>query len=280
MRRIASGRLVPRNCSCPSAMETRADLKGVKSQVQNLVEELHGTCVNTQREATLQLRLLAKHNMNNRIVIANCGAISFLVGLLSSTDKRVQENAVTALLNLSINNDNEIRIATAAKAIESVVHVLENGSDEVKENSAATLFSLSMTWENKVRIGRSKAIRPLVELLGNGSLRGEKRCSYSIYLVEFVMNPEAGIVYQTIAVLAAFCTSHEGRIAIVEEGGVPVLVEVLKLGSERGKENAAAALLQLCTSSDEQCSMVVDKGVVPSLVAMSQSGTPRAKENV
>ncbi|KAK4422488.1 U-box domain-containing protein 2 [Sesamum alatum] len=52
-------------------------------------------------------------------------------------------------------------------------------------------------------------------------------------------------------------------MAIGQEGGIPVLVEVVELGSGRGKENAAAALLQLCTNSNQLCNMVLQEGVVP-----------------
>ncbi|CAL5366807.1 unnamed protein product [Camellia sinensis] len=55
------------------------------------------------------------------------------------------------------------------------------------------------------------------------------------------------------------------------------MVEVVELGSARGKENAAAALLKLCTHTNRFCSMVLHEAVPP-LVALSQSGTPRAKE--
>ncbi|KAL4369879.1 hypothetical protein AHAS_Ahas06G0009900 [Arachis hypogaea] len=54
------------------------------------------------------------------------------------------------------------------------------------------------------------------------------------------------------------------------QGGIPLLVEVVELGSTRGKENAAAALLHL--------NMVLQEGAVPPLVALSPSGTARAKE--
>ncbi|KAI7993133.1 U-box domain-containing protein 4 [Camellia lanceoleosa] len=92
------------------------------------------------------------------------------------------------------------------------------------------------------------------------------------------MEPAAGMVDQAVAVLANLATIQEGRIAIGQEGGIPVLVEVVELGSARGKENAAAALLQLCTHSNRFCSMVLQEGAVPPLVALSQSGTPQAKE--
>ncbi|XP_010942967.1 U-box domain-containing protein 4 isoform X1 [Elaeis guineensis] len=279
-----------------SSMDSRPDLSGVETQVRKLIGDLKSDSVDVQRSATEELRLLAKHNMENRIVIANCGAISSLVDLLRSTDPKTQENAVTALLNLSINDNNKTAIANAG-AIDPLIHVLETGNPEARENSAATLFSLSVIEESKVRIGRSGAIKPLVELLGNGTPRGKKDAATALFnlsifhehkgrivqagavkhLVE-LMDPAAGMVDKAVAVLANLATIPEGRAAIGHSGGIPVLVEVVELGSARGKENAAAALLQLCTNSNRFCTQVLQEGAVPPLVALSQSGTPRAKE--
>ncbi|KAK8717455.1 hypothetical protein V6N13_044724 [Hibiscus sabdariffa] len=293
--RRPSERFIPRIVSSPG-VENRADLSGIETQVKKLVEDLKSTLVDNQREATAQLRLLAKHNMDNRIIIANCGSITLLVDLLRSPDTKTQENAVTALLNLSINDNNKTAIADA-NAIEPLIHVLETGSPEAKENSAATLFSLSVIEDNKVKIGRSGAVKPLVDLLGNGTPRGKKDAATALFNLSIfhenkarivqagavrhlvdLMDPAAGMVDKAVAVLANLATIPEGRNAIGQEGGIPVLVEVVELGSARGKENAAAALLQLCTTSGRFCSMVLQEGAVPPLVALSQSGTPRARE--
>lgn len=279
-----------------SVTEARPDLTELETQVKKLVNDLSNTSIDTVRNATGELRLLARHNMDNRIVIANCGAITLLIGLLYSPDQKVQENAVTALLNLSINDINKAAIANA-DAIEPLIHVLETGSSEAKENSAATLFSLSVIEDNKIRIGRSGAIGPLVDLLGHGTPRGKKDAATALfnlsifhenkarivqagavrYLVE-LMDPAGGMVDKAVAVLSNLATLPEGRAAIGQEGGIPMLVEVVELGSARGKENAAAALLQLCTNSSRFCNIVLQEGAVPPLVALSQSGTPRAKE--
>ncbi|XP_020573975.1 U-box domain-containing protein 4-like [Phalaenopsis equestris] len=293
--RRPSDRFNPKTISSPS-VDTKPDLSGVETEVRKLVADLRSESVDTRRSATEDLRLLAKHNMENRIVIANCGAIPLLVVLLNSTDPKTQANAVTALLNLSINDNNKIAIANA-DAIDPLVHVLETGNSEWKENSAARLFSLSVIEEYKVRIGRSGAIKPLVALLGNGSRRGKKDAATALfnlstfhenkarivqagavrYLVD-LMDPAAGMVDKAVAVLANLATIPEGRTAIGREHGIPVLVEVVELGSARGKENAASALLQLCTNSNRFCSTVLQEGAVPPLVALSQSGTPRARE--
>ncbi|KAG8086631.1 hypothetical protein GUJ93_ZPchr0010g10732 [Zizania palustris] len=295
VRRQPSDRGFPRIISS-SSMDTRSDLSAIENQVRKLIDDLRSDSVDVQRSASSEIRLLAKHNMENRIVIANCGAINLLVGLLHSPDAKIQEHAVTALLNLSINDNNKIAIANA-DAVDPLIHVLETGNPEAKENSAATLFSLSVIEENKVRIGRSGAIKPLVDLLGNGTPRGKKDASTALFnlsilhenkarivqadavrhLVE-LMDPAAGMVDKAVAVLANLATIPEGRTSIGQARGIPALVEVVELGSARGKENAAAALLQLCTNSSRFCSIVLQEGAVPPLVALSQSGTPRARE--
>ncbi|XP_008807731.2 U-box domain-containing protein 3 [Phoenix dactylifera] len=266
------------------------------SHVQKLIEDLKSQAPEVQTAAASELRLLAKHNMENRVLIAKYGAIPPLVSLLYSKVKRVQEIAVTALLNLSLNDNNKVSIAEAG-AIEPLIYVLECGSTEAKENSAAALFSLSILEDYKVKIGRSGAIKALVNLLGSGSLRGKKDAATALfnlsifhenkarivqagavrYLVE-LMDPSTGMADKSVALLANLSTVPEGRLAVSQEGGIPLLVEIVETGSQRGKENAASALLQLCLHSHKFCSLVLQEGAVPPLIALSQFGTPRAKE--
>uniref|UniRef100_A0A0C9S3F4 RING-type E3 ubiquitin transferase n=1 Tax=Wollemia nobilis TaxID=56998 RepID=A0A0C9S3F4_9CONI len=279
-----------------STSDTSDDGPGIILKVEKLVDDLQSNIIEVQRAAAAELRLLAKYNMENRIIIANCRAIRPLVALLHCSDFETQENAVTALLNLSINDNNKIDIV-AAGAIDPLIYVLKTGSPEARENAAATLFSLSVMEENKIIIGQSGAIPPLVDLLRDGTPRGKKDAATALFnlsiyhdnkarivragaiksLVE-LMDPAAGMVDKAVAVLANLSTIPEGRFAIGEEGGIPALVEVVELGSQRGKENAAAALLQLCTNSNRFRALVLQEGAIPPLVALAQSGTPRAKE--
>ncbi|CAL9097600.1 unnamed protein product [Musa acuminata var. zebrina] len=264
--------------------------------VQKLTDGLKSESPELQTAAASELRLLAKHNMENRVLIGKFGAIPPLVSLLHSMVKKVQENAVTALLNLSINDDNKILIAEAG-AIGALMHVLDSGTTEAKENSAAALFTLSALEEYKAKIGRSGAAKALVHLLGSGNLRGRKDAAAALfnlsifhenkvrivqagavkYLVE-LMDPSSGMVDKSVALLANLSTIPEGRLAIVQERGIPPLVEIVETGSARGRENAASTLSQLCLNSQKICSLVLQEGVVPPLIALAQFGTPRAKE--
>ncbi|XP_010412596.1 PREDICTED: U-box domain-containing protein 13-like [Camelina sativa] len=133
-----------------------------------------------QRSAAGEIRLLAKRNADNRVAIAEAGAIPLLVGLLSTPDSRIQEHSVTALLNLSICENNKGAIVSAG-AIPGIVQVLKKGSMEARENAAATLFSLSVIDENKVTIGALGAIPPLVVLLNEGTQRGKKDAATALF---------------------------------------------------------------------------------------------------
>jgi hypothetical protein len=278
--------------------DSSSDSPGVDLQVRRLIEDLKNESTELQRSAIGELLVLSRHSMENRIAIANHGAIPFLVSLLYSADPRTQESAVTVLLNLSINDNNKIAIASA-NAIEPLIHVLETGNPEAKANAAATLFSLSVNEDNKAKIGRSGAIKPLVNLLEGGNAQGKKDAATALFnlsifhenkariidagavkpLVE-LMDPAAGMVDKAVSVLSILATVQEGRDGIAQAGGIPVLVEVVELGSAKAKENAAAALLQLCTNNSKFCNLVLQEGAMPPLVALSQSGTARAREKV
>ncbi|KAJ4967978.1 hypothetical protein NE237_014679 [Protea cynaroides] len=283
-----------RSLSLPFAASGFNDLT-TSSHVEKLVHDLKSQSNDMQTAAAAELRLLAKHNPENRIIISQCGAIAPLVSLLYSPVKLTQEHAVTALLNLSISEHNKALIAEAG-VIEPLIHVLKSGNAGAKENSSATLFSLSVLEEYKIKIGRSKAVKALVDLLGSGTLRGKKDAATALfnlsifhenkarivqagavkYLVK-LMDPSTGMVDKAVALLTNLSTIPEGRIAITREDGIPFLVEIIETGSQRGKENAASILFQLCISSQKFCDLVLQEGAVPPLVALSQTGTPRAK---
>ncbi|XP_047940262.1 U-box domain-containing protein 1-like isoform X2 [Salvia hispanica] len=161
---------------------TKAAADAVKMTAEFLVGKLATGSRDIQRQAAYELRLLAKTGMDNRSIIAEAGAIPFLVTLLGSPDSRIQENAVTALLNLSIHENNKMLIM-AAGAIDSIVEVLQSGNTmEAKENAAATIFSLSIIGEHKAIIGAHPRVIPaLVRLLGEGTAAGKRDAATALF---------------------------------------------------------------------------------------------------
>lgn len=264
--------------------------------IQNLVSDLDSCSIDDQKQAAMELRLLAKNKPENRLKIARAGAIEPLISLISSSDAQLQENGVTAILNLSLCDENK-EIIVCSGAIRPLVKALKVGTSTAKENAACALLRLSQVEENKIVIGRSGAIPHLVNLLETGNIRGKKDASTALYslcsvkenkiravesgimkpLVELMADFGSNMVDKSAYVVSELVRVGEARVALVAEGGIPVMVEIVEVGSQRQKEIAVAILLQVCEESVVYRTMVAREGAIPPLVALSQSGTSRAK---
>lgn len=270
--------------------------QGERETIEVLLQKLSLGEPDVQRAAAGELRMLAKRNTENRVCIAEAGAIPHLVELLSCQDPRTQEHAVTTLLNLSIYEGNKGTII-ACGAIHPIVEVLKTGSMEARENAAATLFSLSVVDENKVAIGASGAIPALVKLLCDGTLRGKKDAATALFnlsiyqgnkaravrahvippLMQLLRDPLSDMVDEALAILAILATHQEGRAAISQASAIPILVELIQSGSPRNKENAAAVLFALCSNDPLQLALVRELGAYGPLSELVKSGTARAR---
>ncbi|CAK9206532.1 unnamed protein product [Sphagnum jensenii] len=282
--------------SKPKPVKTPEYSAGERATVDHLLRKLTSSQPDMQRAAAGELRLLAKRNVENRICIADAGAIPLLVGLLSTQDLKTQEHSVTALLNLSINDNNKGAIVNAG-AINPIVEVLKTGSKEARENAAATLFSLSVVDENKISIGNSGAIPALVDLLKTGTSRGKKDAATALFnlsiyqgnkaravragvvapLLELLEDANAGMVDEALAILAILATHQEGRVAIGQASAIPVLVDLIHSGSSRNKENAAAVLLALMVTDAANIEKARELGAYAALTDLASNGTTRAK---
>lgn len=269
--------------------------------ISSLVAELESPAasVDSLRRAAMEIRLLAKHNPDNRIRIAASGAVRPLVALLSHADPLLQEHGVTALLNLSICDENKAAIVEAG-AIRPLVRALKSAaSPAARENAACALLRLSqLDGAAAAAVGRAGAIPLLVSLLETGGARGKKDAATALYavcngarenrlraveagavrpLLDLMSDPESGMVDKAAYVLHSLVGFAEGRSAAVEEGGIPVLVEMVEVGTSRQKEIATLSLLQICDDNAAYRTMVAREGAIPPLVALSQSSSARPK---
>ncbi|XP_058070715.1 U-box domain-containing protein 4 [Magnolia sinica] len=268
----------------------------LESIIESCVGELGSLSIDMKRRAAAKLRLLAKNRPENRALIGSSGAIPVLIPLLRCGDPMVQEHAVTALLNLSLHEENKVEI-TQSGAIKPLIFVLKTGTSVSKQNAACALLSLSLVEDNKITIGACGAIPPLVSLLLTGSNRGKKDALTTLYklcsvqqnkeravnagavrpLVGLVGEQGSGTMEKAMVVLSSLAGIPGGRTSIVEESGIPVLVEAIEGASGKGREFAVLTLLQLCADSMTNRGLLVREGGIPPLVALSQSGTARAK---
>ncbi|XP_047341040.1 U-box domain-containing protein 10-like [Impatiens glandulifera] len=272
------------------------DVTGDIAAIELLVQKLSSSSIEERREAVARIRSLSKRSTDNRILIAEAGAIPTLVSLLTSDDNLTQENAVTSVLNLSIYENNKSLIMIA-NAIPSIVQVLRTGSMEARENAAATLFSLSLTDENKILIGGSGAITALVELLRVGTIRGKKDAATALFnlcihqgnkgravragiisaLLDMLKDESGSMVDESLTILSVLSSNQEAKAAIMKANIIPVLVGLLDTGLPRNKENASAILVSLCKRDPVSLACLNRLGAVIYLTDIARNGTERAK---
>ncbi|GMI99795.1 PLANT U-BOX PROTEIN10 [Hibiscus trionum] len=264
--------------------------------IQALVCKLSSRSIVEHKAAVAEIRSLSKSSTDNRILIADAGAIPVLVNLLTTDDVSLQEHAVTSILNLSIYENNKSLIVLAG-ALPLIVQVLRGGSDEARENAAATLFSLSLVDENKLKIGASGAIPALVDLLQHGSTRGKKDAATALFslclyqvnkrkavkagiievLLKMLSDTRNCMVDEALMIMSVLASNHDAKSAMVKANIIPVLVDFLRTGSPRTKENAAATLLPLCTRDAKNIACIIQLGADVPLRELAKSGTERAK---
>jgi len=292
-----------KHTSLGSIASTKAALEATKMTAAFLVEKLATGPFDVKKQVAYELRLLAKCSTDNRVCIAEAGAIPLLVLLLSSQDPKAQENAVTTLLNLSIYERNKPKIMESG-ALQPIINVLRNGcSMEARENAAATLFSLSSVDEYKQLIGeRPEAIPALVNLLREGTVRGKRDAVTALFnlsvfhgnvsrvieagavplLVNVLKDDTRGLRDDAVGVLALLVRELKGLLAISETSAVPLIVSLLRLGSSSAKckDNCVSVLLPLCCSGSDKIVNNLWKlhSLMPPLYNLLTSGTPRAKK--
>ncbi|CAA3011859.1 U-box domain-containing protein 17-like [Olea europaea var. sylvestris] len=279
---------------------SKAAIEVSKATASLLVQQLANGTQSAKTVAAREIRLLAKTGRENRVCIAEAGAIPHLKTLLISLDAFAQENSVTALLNLSIYDKNKCQIMNAEGCLGSIARVLRVGHTiEARENAAATLFSLSSVHEYKKRIAEEDgALEALSTLLKEGTPRGKKDAvtalfNLSTHTENCVRMIESGAVTALVGALGNNHVSEEaaGALALIvrqpigaesvgnEEMAVLGLIGMMRCGTSRGKENAVAALLELCRRGGAAATERVSKA--PALASLLHSllftGTKRAR---
>uniref|UniRef100_A0A5B7BSA5 RING-type E3 ubiquitin transferase n=1 Tax=Davidia involucrata TaxID=16924 RepID=A0A5B7BSA5_DAVIN len=283
-----------------AASSTRAVIEANRATVRLLIEQLSCELDGAKTVAARELRFLAKFGKENRAYIAEAGAIPLLQELLSSPNPVAQENSVTAILNLSIYEQNKSRIMEEAGCLDSIVKVLRFGhTEEARENAAATLFSLSAVHDYKMRItGEEGVVAALAGLLRTGTPRGKKDAVTALYNLSTHLDNcpimiDAGAVTALVGALETEGVAEEaaGALGLLvrqpfgaeelrrEEMAVPRLVEMMRRGTSRGKENAVATLLELCRVGGSAATESVAR--VPAFASLLQilfyTGTKRTR---
>ncbi|KAF3780331.1 U-box domain-containing protein 9 [Nymphaea thermarum] len=278
--------------------------EGERLHLDSLLERMAFPSIEQQKQAAKELRLLTKRMPSFRALLGETpDAIPLLLSLLSRADSdhhpEVQEDVVTTILNLSIHDENKKIVTDTPEAIPLLIKALKKGSMETRSNSAATLFTLSALDANKVKIGEAGAISPLVELLDQGSSMAKKDAAAAIFnlcimhdnraravsdgavrvLLKTIMDESAGLVDESLAILAILSSNQQALEEIGRNGGTRCVLDIIREStSGRNRENAVAVLHAVCWNDRTKLKEVrEEEDENGSLTVLSQNGTSRAR---
>jgi hypothetical protein len=248
-----------------------------------------------------ELRVLAKTDSDSRACIAEAGAIPLLVRYLGSEvgleHPTLQVNAVTAILNLSILEANKTRIIETEGVLNGVVELLRSGATwEAKGNAAATIFSLTGVQSLRKKLGRkTRVIKGLMELVEAGPTSSKKDALAAIMNLAADRESvgrwvEGGVVQLTVGLMDRFPEEAVFVLETVVKRGGLVAIEaafeairklgiVLRDGSERAQESAAATLVTLCRKGGAElvAELAATPGIERATWELMQTGTVRAR---
>ncbi|XP_041025571.1 U-box domain-containing protein 16 [Juglans microcarpa x Juglans regia] len=248
-----------------------------------------------------ELRVLAKTDSDSRACIAEAGAIPMLVRYLGSDigseHPNLQVNAVTTILNLSILEANKTRIMETDGALNGIIEVLRSGATwEAKGNAAATIFSLAGVQIHRRRLGKkTRVIKGLLELAELGPLSSKRDALAAILNLAADREAvgrllEGGVVRMTVELMDQFSEEAVTILeSVVKRGGfvaiaasyiaIKKLTVVLREGSERAQESAAATLVTITRKGGAElvAELASTPGIERGIWELMQSGTPRAR---
>ncbi|KAG4968108.1 hypothetical protein JHK87_033759 [Glycine soja] len=141
-------------------------------------------------------------------------------------------------------------------AATALIKLLCEGTPTGKKDAATAIFNLSIYQGNKARVVKAGIVAQPIQ---------------------FLKDAGGGMVDEALAIMAILASHHKGRVAIGQAKPIHILVEVIRTGSPRNRENVAAVLWSLCTGDPLQLKLVKEHGAEAALQELSENGTDRAK---
>lgn len=286
------------NVNSNGVVTNKTALEATRMTVSFLVNKLKASqSVESANRFVHELRVLAKTDSDSRTCIAEAAALPLLVKLLGSEHPSLQVNAVTTILNLSILDANKTTIMETDGVLNGVIEVLRSGATwEAKGNSAATIFSLSGVPAYKKRLARrTRVVKGLMDLAREGPTNSKRDALVAILnlagdreavgklieggVVEMVAEIMDGLPEEAVTILEVV-VKKGGLVAVAAAYPlIKKLAIVLRDGTDRARESAAATLVNMCRKggSEMVSELAAVQGIERVIWEIMGMGTGRAR---
>jgi len=226
-----------------------------------LVHALQDATSELCRCAVFTLRHLALCSVEYQLAVARTGAIPPLVRVLEEGSAEAKGFAAGALATLADScSENQVRVV-AAGGIAPLAALLEIGELDARRRAASAIANVAThSEETRSLIGRAGCIGALARLAGDSAMDGH------------------GQSEATFALMCLAFRCPENQAAILQAGGLAILLQVLREGclpTMRGYAAGALGAIAEC-NPDARVAIAQAGGVVALANLAREGGTPKA----
>ncbi|KAG6534806.1 U-box domain-containing protein 39-like [Zingiber officinale] len=231
-----------------------------------------------QESAAANFRKATRESRDRRVALCTQRLLGALRFMLISPCAAIQIDASAAIVNLSLEPMNKVPILRSG-IVPALVEVLRSGHAEARYHAAGALFGLALEEDNRIALGVLGAIPPLLNLFTRSSTvdsRARHDSGMALHQLSLAAANRSrilrtpGAVHALLAVASEKATEaaasvepgegpapaqiammmihnlagcYEGRAALMDSGGVPVLAEMLR------REPLEAAVKEHCVAA-------------------------------
>ncbi|KAK6167613.1 hypothetical protein SNE40_021596 [Patella caerulea] len=234
-------------CGCLTSLATTDSTKqtiATENGINPLLRLLNSNDVRVQRNAAGAILNLT-HLQSNRNELVDKGALPILILLLSSSDEEIQYYSSAALSNIAVNDIHRIMMVAIGNhdVIRDLIKLLLSKKEKVKCQACYALRNLASDGDNQIWIVRFGVLEPLHKVIRNSKKE--------------TLGAAVGCL-RNLSILKA------NEPAIVEQGFLPDLCNILKSGTNSESQKHAAGILRNLVVGDH-LQAVIDNNCLDAL---------------
>ncbi|KAE8703915.1 EMB1381 protein [Hibiscus syriacus] len=242
---LRSGVLNQSNAIVLSQPRPGSDKDDLVLFIRDLFTRLQIGGIEFKRKALESLLQLLDKDEKSTAVVAKEGNFGYLISLLEvNSQPLIREQAVLAVSILASSSEDSRKIIFEEGGLGPLLRILETGSIPLKENAAIAVEAITTDPENAWAIS-AYGVSVLIEACRSGSQPTQ---------------------IHAVGALRNVASMEDIRMALGEEGAVPVIVQLLVSGSTATQEKAANCLSILASSSEYFRALIIQEKGVPRLM--------------
>lgn len=208
---------------------------------------------------------------------------------LLCADEELKDKILLLLMKLTLETEDYCHALFCANGIPVLVGLVRNGSETQKQSAVELLKTLARNAEINLGIGMCDGIQQLLELIHQGTpaqkivaidtLRELSTNGPNRMIIEYAdgIQPLLELILKDISesvrvgaafVIANICYSKDRAAAVASEGGIPIMADLIRNGTDTLKLLAIISLMGITRHASGGYETIVEEGGISLLVGL------------